>query len=122
MLSDFRYAFRRLRKAPGFTITAVLTLALAIGGVTAVFSIVESVLLHPLPFQKPESLVRLHEGIEHILDPVDLPAPDIIRFARNNQTFSAVGGFVTSEYEVTGAGAPLHARAERVTRCFQCSA
>jgi putative ABC transport system permease protein len=115
MLSDIRYAFRRLRKAPGFTLTAVLTLALAIGGVTAVFSIVESVLLRPLPFEDPKSLVRLHEGIEHMLDPVDLPAPDIIRFARNNQAFSAVGGFVTSEYEVTGAGAPLHARAERVT-------
>jgi predicted permease len=115
MLSDFRYAFRRLRKAPGFSITAVLTLTLVIGGVTAVFSIVESVLLRPLPFQDPESLVRLHEGIEHMLDPVDLPAPDIIRFARNNQTFSAVGGFVASEYELTGAGAPLHARAERVT-------
>ena len=115
MFSDIRHAFRRLRKAPGFTITAVLTLALAIGGVTAVFSIVESVLLRPLPFEHPESLVRLHEGIEHILEPVDLPAPDILRFARNNQTFSAVGGFVASEYELTGAGAPLHARAERVT-------
>src|SRR5580698_928370 len=115
MFSGIRHAFRRLRKAPGFTITAVLTLALAIGGVTAVFSIVESVLLRPLPFEHPESLVRLHEGIEHMLDPVDLPAPDILRFARNSQTFSAVGGFVASEYELTGAGAPLHARAERVT-------
>src|ERR1700741_657200 len=111
MLSDIRYAFRRLRKAAGFTLTAVLTLAVAIGGVTAAFSIVEAVLLRPLPFQDPERLVRLHEGIEHLLDPVDLPAPDVIRFARDNQTFSAVGGFVASEYELTGAGAPLHARA-----------
>src|ERR1700751_4497484 len=115
MLTDIRHALRRLRKAPGFTVTAVLTLALAIGGVTAVFSIVESVLLRPLPFNDPARLVRLHECIEHILDPVYLPAPDVIRFARNNQTFSAVGGFVASEYEVTGAGEPLHARSERVT-------
>ena len=115
MLSDIRHAIRRLRKAPGFTLTAVLTLALAIGGVVSVFSIVESVLLRPLPFEHPESLVRLHEGIEHILDPVDLPAPDIPRFARNNQTFSAVGGFTASEYELTGGGAPIHTRAERVT-------
>jgi len=115
MLTDIRHAVRRLRKAPGFSLTAILTLALAIGGVTAVFSIVEAVLLRPLPFSDPAQLVRLHEGIEHILEPVDLPAPDIIRFAQNNQTFSAVGGFVSSEYEVTGAGAPLHARAERVT-------
>ncbi|QNI33880.1 ABC transporter permease [Alloacidobacterium dinghuense] len=115
MLTDIRQAFRRLGKAPGFTITAVLTLAIAIGGVTAVFSIVNAVLLRPLPFQDPARLVRLHEGIAHILNPVDLPAPDIIRFARNNQTFSALGGFVASEYELSGVGAPLHARAERVT-------
>jgi putative ABC transport system permease protein len=64
MLTEIRHAFRRLRKAPGFTLTAVLTLALAIGGVISVFSIVESVLLRPLPFQNPDRLVRLHEGIE----------------------------------------------------------
>ncbi len=115
MLTDIRHAFRRLRKAPGFTITAVLTLAIAIGGVTAVFSIVEAVLLRPLPFNNPGQLVRLHEGIEHLLDPVDLPAPDVIRFARDNRAFSGVGGYVASGYELTGAGEPFHANAERVT-------
>lgn len=115
MLTDIRHALRRLRKAPGFTLTAVLTLAVAIGGVTAVFSIVEAVLLRPLPFQNPAQLVRLHEGIEHELDPADLPAPDVIRFTKDNETFSGVGGFVASGYELTGAGQPFHANAERVT-------
>jgi predicted permease len=114
MFTDIRHAFRRLRKAPGFTITAVLTLAIAIGGVTAVFSIVEAVLLRPLPFQDSARLVRLHEGIANNFEG-DLPAPDVIQFARDNRTFSAVGGFAATAFELTGAGEPFHARAERIT-------
>ena len=105
MLAELRYAFRRLRRTPGFTLTAVLTLALAIGGVTAVFSVVEAILLRPLPFHAPEQLVSLHEGIANEFEGA-LPAPDVIQFARDNRTFSGVGGFVSAEYELTGAGVP----------------
>jgi predicted permease len=116
MLSDIRYALRQLRKSPGFTVTAVLTLALAIGGVTAVFSVVEAVLLRPLPFKDPEQLVPIHEGIEHVFDAADLPAPDVIQVAQENRVFSAVGGFNDEGYyELAGAGQPFPARAERVT-------
>ena len=114
MLSDIRHAIRRLRKAPGFTLTAVLTLAVAIGGVTAVFSIVESILLRPLPFQDPGRLVRLHEGIADGFEG-ELPAPDVIQFARDNRTFTGVGGYISAGFELSGAGEPFHARAERVT-------
>ncbi len=115
MMADLRYGIRQLRKAPGFALTAVLTLAVGIGGVTAVFSIVDAVLLRPLPYAQADRLVRLHEGIEHQFESANLPAPDVIRFARENRAFSAVAGFIASRYEVSGAGLPFAAQAERVT-------
>ena len=63
-LQDLHYALRQLRKAPGFALTAVLTLAVGIGGVTAVFSVVEAVMLRPLPFKDSGRLISLHESFE----------------------------------------------------------
>ncbi|MGC2637023.1 MAG: ABC transporter permease, partial [Acidobacteriaceae bacterium] len=115
MLSDLKFALRQLRRSPGFTLTAVLTLALGIGGVTAVFSVVDAVLLRPLPYPGADRLVVLHEGIEHVFAESGLSAPDVITFARESRAFSGVGGFIGTEFETTGAGAPFRASAERMT-------
>ena len=115
LLRDLRYASRQLVRAPGFTLTAVLTLAIGIGGVTAVFSVVLAVLLRPLPFKDSGKLISLHEHIEGDSHDLSVTAPDVLTFERENKAFSRVGGFVGSEYELTGAGAPFKARAERVT-------
>ena len=113
MLGDLKYTWRQLRKSPGFTLTAVLTLAIGIGGVTAVFSIVEAVLLRPLPYKDPAKLFVLHERIEHLLEgEANLSAPDVLTFQQESKAFE-VGGFIGASYEASGAGAPFQARADK---------
>jgi predicted permease len=115
LLQNLRYTSRQLIKAPAFALTAVLTLAIGIGGVTAVFSVVQAVILRPLPFKDPAKLISLRERFDQDAHELRMSAPDVLVFERENKAFSGVGGFIASAYELTGAGAPFKARAERVT-------
>jgi putative ABC transport system permease protein len=115
LFQDARYAMRLWCKSPGFTLTAVLTLAIGIGGVTAVFSVVEAVMLRPLPFKDSASLISLHENVEGDSHQLRMGAPDVLIFQRETRAFSGVGGFIASAYQLTGAGAPLKARADRTS-------
>ncbi len=86
LLQDLRYAVRMLVKSPGFTAVAVITLALGIGANTAIFSIIDAVLLRPLPFTNPDQLVRLYET-ESAPGRYPLTGPDFIDWKTQNHTF-----------------------------------
>ncbi len=103
MLSDFKYAFRMLAKSPAFTAVAVLTLALGIGANSAIFSVVDTVLLRPLPFPRPHELVMVwgvvpHEGGEHDVDSY----PDYVDLRDQSKTVQHLAAFTRSGAVLSG--------------------
>ncbi|MGH9805570.1 MAG: ABC transporter permease, partial [Candidatus Acidiferrales bacterium] len=90
---DLKYGARQLARSPGFTAVAILTLALGIGANTAMFGILNTVLLRPLPYEDPERLIRLQRFASF---------PDIQDCNDQNQTFSALGGFTKAVLDYTG--------------------
>src|ERR1700739_895686 len=96
-ISDLKLVFRKLRKSPGFAATAVLMLAFGIGATTAIFSIVDGVLLRPLPFPHPEGLVTLGDQVSGtdwgMHDPGPVTGPEVVTYARDTPSFSALGGY-----------------------------
>ena len=111
---DLRIALRRLRKSPGFSLTVVLTLALGIGAATAVFSLVEGILLRPLPFDDPGRLVilgdRLGDGPR-----TPVTAREIGIYADSARAFSSLGGYIGASYELSGGETPEEIDAARLT-------
>lgn len=114
MLSDFRYALRQLRKTPGFTVVAVLTLALGIGANTAIFSLVQSVLLRPLPYPHPEQLAIFWED-EANFPRASVAWPDFVDWQRDNQAFSALAAYRRDDFALTSHGEPEMLRGSRVS-------
>jgi putative ABC transport system permease protein len=113
---DVRYAARRLVTQPGFTIVAVLTLALGIGATTAIFSVVYGVLLKPLPFHEPERLVGVYHRGEAVNLPVMNQGPATYFTYRDNQrVFEDIGGWESDEVSITGRGEPERAEVLSVT-------
>src|ERR1700740_2572466 len=118
-LLDLKLAFRQLRKSPGFAATAVLMLAVGIGATTAIFSIVEGVLLRPLPFPDPDRLVVLADRLQG----ADVggngeaggTVPDIRDYTRDTHSFAALGGYQFAGYELSGNGDPAQVNAARLT-------
>jgi predicted permease len=109
---DIRYGIRQLVKNPGFTAVAVLTLALGIGANAALFSVVNGVLLSPLPYPQPEQLVMLHQSKPNF-DRGAIPYPNFRDWQKQNQTFSAMAIGRPTGFSLTGTG-----EAERVSAQF----
>src|SRR3984885_1319008 len=118
---DLRFVLRQLRKSPGFAITAVLMLAFGIGATTAIFSIVEGVLIRPLPFPDPSRLVVLADRLEGADQSGDgdggagVTVPDIRAYTRETNSFTALGGYSYFGYELSGAGEAAQINATRLT-------
>ena len=104
LTQNFRFAFRQLGKTPGFTLTVVLTLALGIGATTAIFSLVEGILLRPLPFSNPDRLVLLGD---HLGGGQNTPvtAREIGIYSNATSAFSSMGGYTTTSYELSRSAA-----------------
>ena len=118
-LNQLRMSVRQFAKVPGFTITALLMLALGIGATTAVFSIVQGVLLRPLPFPRPNELVVLADKIKGAdiggAGEAGVTPPDIVSYGRDVHAFRSYGGYQNSTYELSGSGEPLQIDAARLT-------
>jgi putative ABC transport system permease protein len=113
---DLRFGLRMLRKAPGFTAVAILTLALGIGANNAIFSVIDTVLLRPLPYVNPASLVWAAERFPSTHAPSAVISPDFLAWQQHNQVFEQMGGFAEgSGANLTGSGEPARVKVTNVT-------
>src|SRR5882762_1775735 len=119
-LNDLRYGARMLLKQPGFTLLAVITLALGIGANTAIFSVVNAVLLRPLPFKESEQLVMVwNKGAEAAGgDRTPLCVADLLDWRAQNRSFESVGAFQNGFFNYTGGEIPEQVRGAGVTSNF----
>src|SRR3974390_642035 len=100
---DLRYAVRRLRKSPGFTLATAFTLALGIGATTAMFSVVASILLQSLPYRDPKSLVVVWQKVAKDLHSVTSEA-NSLDWRNQSRAFSQLAAFTTGGLNLSGAG------------------
>lgn len=116
---ELKVAVRYLIKSPGFALTAVLMLALGIGATTAIFSIVEGVLLRPLPFPQPDRLVMLGDVLVGAnmsgFDGKIVTVQDIVNYTRDTHSFTSVGGYQGAGFELSGLGQPAMITASRLS-------
>jgi len=119
--NDIKFGIRQLIKLPGFTCVAILTLALGIGACTAMFSLVNAVLLRPLPFENPERLVWVQNNMEgDTLSHWTLRVDNFLDYRTQTQSFADMGAyhafFETRRYSLVGAGDPLRLRGIQISQ------
>jgi predicted permease len=109
LIQDLRYGLRQVRRSPGFTLVAVITLALGIGATTAIFSVVNGVLLRPLPYAQPDGLVSVQEAGGRIGNPASYL--DFFDWQTQNRVFSEMASYHAAEFTLSGSGEPVHVQA-----------
>jgi putative ABC transport system permease protein len=107
MLADLRYAFRMLLKSPGFSLIAIITLALGIGANSAIFSVIDTVLLQPLPFSRPNELAMLWSAPEQGAGRETNSFPDYIDFRNEAKSFQALALYTGSSTVLSTSGDPI---------------
>lgn len=113
---DLRYAARMLARTPAFTAIAVLTLALGIGANTAIFSVVNRVLLQPLPFKNPSQLVIIWENATHLGFPKNTPSPaNFLDWRQQSTVFTGITAMAQKKFNLTGVGEPERLDGRRVS-------
>ncbi|MGH9572812.1 MAG: ABC transporter permease [Candidatus Acidiferrales bacterium] len=117
LLQDIRYAIRILAKARGFTIIAIVTLALGIGANTALFSVVDGVLLNPLPYTQPDRLVAIYTHTR-TFNRSSISYPNFLDWVRDNRSFSGLAAFRSESMNMTGLGEPERLKGEMVSANF----
>jgi predicted permease len=115
---DLRYALRQLRKSPGFMAVAVTTLALGIGANTAVFSVIDAVMLRPLPYQQPEKLIAAESVNRNTPGSGELSYPDFFDWRRRNHTLSHLVSYHDAGFTLTGLERPVHVEGQIVSWDF----
>ena len=111
LLQDLRYGARSLRKSPGFTLVAVIALALGIGANSAMFSIVNSVLLRPLPYSQPDRLIALFTSMPQFKD-ASVSYPNFLDWQQRSRSFEEMAAYRTENFNLTGQATPERLRGQ----------
>src|ERR1700727_64885 len=121
LLVDLKHVFRRLVRSPGFAITVVLTLAIGIGANTAVFSVLNSVLIRPLSYPEPQQLVALRlsapgaPGLTDFRDELRMSASMYLTFSAHNRSFQSMGVWLPGTASITGLAQPEQVNTALIT-------
>ncbi len=121
-MRDLRYAFRLLKRAPSFTVIAIMTLAVGVGATTAVFSLIDATLLRPLPYRSPDRVLMLWRkappSVNVGYSEVPWNRADFLEFSRNTASLQAVAAFKADSFALTGSGEPQLLTGMRATAGF----
>src|SRR5437588_6863969 len=118
MFRDLRFALRQLLKQWGFTAIAVLTLALAIGATTAVLSLVNALLIRPLPYREPQQLVLLLQHFKsQNLERIPVSPPEFVDYETRAQSLEKLGAFGFTSFNLAGEDRPERIAGATITEC-----